>query len=87
MRASAGAAIGVVAKGVNVHATLGVGVIAGDIVGDVGWAALRVLLEGHGALDIGVTTENCDCCCTSLAVCHSSTSHRRHVGREWPPAT
>ena len=59
--ASACAAVSVVAKSVDVHATLSVGIVARDIIGDGGWGTLGVLLEGHGALDIGVTTENCDC--------------------------
>lgn len=58
VRASAGAAVGVVAEGVDVHAALGVGVVAGDVVGDGGRGTLRGLLEGDGALDVGVTTEN-----------------------------
>jgi hypothetical protein len=60
VRASGRAPIGVVAKGVDVHSTLSVGVVAGDVVGDGRWAALRVLLEGDGALDLGVSTEDCD---------------------------
>jgi len=31
VRASGGAAVGVVTKGVNVHTTLSVGVVAGDV--------------------------------------------------------
>lgn len=55
------ASIGVVSKRMNVHTTLGIGIVASDIVGDLGWATLGVLLEGHLTLDIAVTTENCDC--------------------------
>lgn len=61
MRPSARAAVGVVTVGVDVHATLGVGVVAGDVVGDGGLGTLRSLLEGHGALDIAVSTEDGDC--------------------------
>lgn len=61
MRTSAGAAVGVVTKGVDVHATLGVGIVARDVPGDGGLGALGGLVEGDGALDVGVTTENSDC--------------------------
>ena len=61
MWAGACASVGVVTKGVNVHTTLGIGVVTSDIVGDLSWSALGVLLEGHLTLDIAVTTENCDC--------------------------
>jgi len=53
-----GAAVGVVAEGVDVHATLGVGVVAGDIPGDGGGGRLRGLLEGDGAADLRVTTDD-----------------------------
>ena len=58
MRASRGAAVGVVAKGVDVHATLGVGVMAGDVPGDGGRGGLRLLLEDDGAGDLGVTADD-----------------------------
>lgn len=58
MRAGRGAAVGVVAKGVDVEATLGVGVIAGDVVGDGGRGTLRGLLEDDGAGDLGVSSED-----------------------------
>lgn len=61
VRAGAGAAVGVVTEGVDVHATLGVGIVAGDVPGDLGLGALRGLLEGDGALDVGVTTDNSNC--------------------------
>ena len=54
------AAVGVVAEGVHVDATLSVGIVAGDAPCDGGGRGLGVLGEGHGALDVGVTTENCD---------------------------
>lgn len=61
MRAGRGAAVGVVAKGVDVEATLGVGVIAGDVVGDGGRGTLRVLLEDDGAGDLCVSSEDSNC--------------------------
>lgn len=61
VRAGAGAAVGVVAEGVDVHSALGVGVVAADVPGDGGVGGLGGLLEGYGALDVGVTAEDCDC--------------------------
>lgn len=58
VRASRGAAVGVVAKGVDVHAALGVGVVAGDVPGDLGRGRLGLLLEDDGAGDLGVTTDD-----------------------------
>lgn len=61
MRAGRGAAVRVVTKGVDVEATLGVGVIAGDVVGDGGRGTLRVLLEDDGAGDLCVSSEDSNC--------------------------
>lgn len=61
MRAGRGAAVGVVAISVDVEATLGVGVVAGDVVGDGGRGTLRVLLEDDGAGDLCVSSEDSDC--------------------------
>lgn len=61
MRARRSAAVGVVAKGMDVHAALGVGIVAGDLPRDSRGGVLVGLLEGHGALDVGVTAEDCDC--------------------------
>jgi len=60
VRTGAGAAVGVVAESVDVHATLGVGVVAGHVPGDLGVGRLGGLLEGDGALDVGVTTDDGD---------------------------
>lgn len=60
MRASRGAAVGVITKGVDVHAPLGVGIVAGDIPGDGGWGRLGLLLEHDGAGDLGVPTDDSD---------------------------
>jgi hypothetical protein len=40
VRTGAGAAVGVVTESVNVHAALGVGVVAGDVPGDLGVGGL-----------------------------------------------
>jgi hypothetical protein len=58
--AGRGAAVGVVAEGVDVHAALSVGIVAGDVPRDGGGGALVLLLEGDGALDVGVTAEDSD---------------------------
>jgi hypothetical protein len=58
--AGRGAAVGVVAEGVDVHAALGIGIVAGDIPRYGGGGALVLLLEGDGALDVGVTAEDSD---------------------------
>lgn len=61
MRAGGGAAVGVVTEGVDVHATLGVGVVAADVPGDLGRGRLGLLLEDDGAGDLGVATDDADC--------------------------
>lgn len=61
MRASGGAAVGVVTELVNVESTLSVGVVASDVPGDGGRGTLGSLLEGDGAGDLSVTTENSNC--------------------------
>ena len=60
MRSGARATIGVVAEGVNVHATLSVGIVAAHIPGDGRLGVLGCLLEVHGTLDVGVSTDNSD---------------------------
>ena len=67
MRPSARAAVGVVTEGVDVHATLGIGIVAGHIPADGRLGALGGLLEGDGALDVGVSTEDGDCRASTLA--------------------
>jgi len=56
-----GAAVGVVTECMDVHATLGIGVVASDIPCDGGWGGLRFLLEGNGPGDLRVTSNGCDC--------------------------
>jgi hypothetical protein len=58
--AGGGAAVGVVAEGVDVHAALGVGIVAGDVPGNGGGSRLGRLLESHGAGDLGVTPDDSD---------------------------
>lgn len=58
MRAGGGAAVGVVTKGVDVHATLGIGIMASDVPGDGSGTVLGLLLEDNGAGDLGVTTDD-----------------------------
>ena len=52
VRAGGSAAVGVVTKGVDVHTTLSVGIVAGDVPGDGGVGTLRGLLEGNGTGDL-----------------------------------
>jgi hypothetical protein len=59
--ASGGATVGVVTELVNVETTLSIGIVAGDVPGDGGRGALVSLLEGDGAGDLSVTTENSNC--------------------------
>ena len=61
MRPGAGASVGIVAESVDVHATLSVGVVAGNVPCDLGGGRLVLLLKGDGSLDVGVSTEDGDC--------------------------
>lgn len=61
VRAGRSAAVGVVTEGVDVEAALGVGVVAGDVVGDGSGTGLGLLLEDNGSGDLGVTTEDSNC--------------------------
>ena len=58
VRASGGAAVGVVTELVDVETTLSVGVVAGDVPGDGGRGVLVSLLEGDGARDLGVSADD-----------------------------
>lgn len=60
MGACRGATVGVVTEGVDVEATLGVGIVAGKVPRDGGGLRLRGLLEGNSAGDLGITTKNSD---------------------------
>ena len=60
VRTSRGAAVGVVAKGVDVHAALGIGIVAAQVPGDGGGGAFGLLREGDGAGDLGVTPDDSD---------------------------
>ena len=61
VRTSACAAVCVVAELMDVHAALGGGVAAVDVVGDGGGGGFGGLFEGYGTADGRVTAENCDC--------------------------
>lgn len=83
MRPSRRAPVGVVPEGVDVHAALGIGVVARDVPGDGGGGALGFLLEGHGALDVGVAPEDGDCArqqCLSSHNPHLVPTPRRGMG-------
>jgi len=54
------AAVGVVTERVDMYATLGVGIIASDVVCDGSWGRLGGLLESDGACDFGVTSDGCN---------------------------
>lgn len=93
VRSSAGAAVGVVSERVNVHATLRVGVVTGNVPFNGRGRCLAVLGEGDGALDVGVTTENGNCSSSAMVSaeghggaptvsspchCHFWPSHHQH---------
>lgn len=60
VRTGACAAIGVVAELMDVHAALGGGVAAVDVVGDGCWGGFGGLFEGHGTANGRFTAEDCD---------------------------
>lgn len=74
MRSGGGAAVGVVTEGVDVEASLGVGVVASDVPGDLGRGGLVLLLEGNGTGDLGVTTDDSNCRAARLAQLFNDTT-------------
>lgn len=58
MRTGRGATVGIVTKGVDVHAALRTSIVASDVPGDSGGIRLGGLLEGDSAGDLGVTTDD-----------------------------
>jgi hypothetical protein len=54
------AAVGVIAKLVDMHATLSIGVIASDVPCDGGGGGLGILLESDGSGDVRVTSDGCN---------------------------
>jgi len=60
VRTSGGAAVGVVTELMNVHATLSVGIVTGDVPCDGGRGGLGFLLESDGTGDLGVTSDGCN---------------------------
>jgi len=61
VRSSTGAAVGVVTELVNVHASLGIRIVAADVPGNGGRGVLGGLLKGHLASDFGVSSEDGNC--------------------------
>jgi len=61
MRPSRGTPISIIPVSVNMHAALSIRVVAGDVPGNGRLGALGGLLKGHGALDVGVATEDGNC--------------------------
>ena len=62
MWSGAGAAIGVVTKLMDMHASLSRGVATLDIIGDSGWRRFGRLFEGDGTANGRVTSKYCHCC-------------------------
>jgi len=58
---SAGASVCVITELMDVHATLSIGVVAGDVPGDGGRGGLGGLLEGHLSSDLGVSSNDGNC--------------------------
>ena len=52
MRSGASASIGIVPKLVDMHASLGGGIAALDIIADCCWRGIRGLFEGNGTADL-----------------------------------
>ena len=61
MGSCGGAAVGVIAELVNMHATLSIWVRARDVVGDGRWRGFGALFESHGACDLRVSSEHGNC--------------------------
>ena len=61
MRTCRRAPIGIVPKLMDMYAALGIGVVAGDVVGDGSKVMLGVLLERYCSPDIRVSSEHGDC--------------------------
>lgn len=57
MGSSRGAAVCVVTELVNVHSTLGIGIVAGDVPGDSGRSGLGHLLKVDSAGDLRVSSD------------------------------
>ena len=60
MGTGAGASIRVVSELVNVHATLSIGILAGDIPADGGGRGFGLLLERHLSGDLGISSNDGD---------------------------
>ena len=62
MRASTGAAVGVVTKLMDMETSFGIGIMSGDIPANSGGGVFIGLLESHMARDFGVSTEDSNYC-------------------------
>ena len=62
MWSGAGAPIGVVAKLVDVYASLGRSIATFDVVGNGSRGGFGGLLEGNRTTDGGVAAKDCNCC-------------------------
>lgn len=60
VRSRRSTSVSVVPKLVNVHSTLRVGIVAGDLIGDDGRRRLALLSEDDSSTHIGVSADNSD---------------------------
>lgn len=74
MRTGRGATVGVVTKGVDVHATLGIGIVARDVPRDLGGSGLGLLLEDEssGDLESPRTTATADYLSANVSLKHQA---------------
>ncbi len=55
-----GTAISIVTELVDVHATLGIGIVTTDVEGNGSWGRLVGLFESDDSANFGITTKDCD---------------------------
>lgn len=61
MRPGRGTSVRVVAELVDMETSFRIGIVACDMVGDLGGRGLGFLLKNHRSFHIRVPTEDCDC--------------------------